>query len=157
MKPLFNRRQFVHFKNISSEELVIKCGVPQGSILGPLLFFFYINDLSNVSKKLFLILFADDSNVFITGKSIHELIINLNEELSKLVEWLHANKLSININKTHYVIFSLRKNTFSDENIYISNHVIKRVSKTKFLGVILDSKINWSEHINYIKSKEHNL
>ena len=83
----------------------ISCGVPQGSILGPLLFILYINDISNVSKVLFFLIFADDANVFITGTNIDELMNIMNEELLKPVEWLNINKLSLNVSKTSFMIF----------------------------------------------------
>ena len=87
-------------------------GVPQGSILGPLLFILYINDLANVSENLFSILFADDTTVLIEGTNINTMIAALNCELAKLTEWLNANKLSINVFKSHYMVFhrSRRKN-----------------------------------------------
>ena len=79
--------------------------MPQGSILGPLLFILYINDLANVSNALFLILFADDTSVYIEADKEPDLIKTLNEELSKLNIWLNANKLTINISKFHYMVF----------------------------------------------------
>ena len=81
---LQNRKQYVFYNNTKSDYKSISCGVPQGSILGPLLFLFYINDITNVSNKLFLLLFADDSNAFITGKNVDQLIDTMNSELSKL-------------------------------------------------------------------------
>ncbi len=89
-----------------SDELVIKCGVPQGSILGPLLFLIYVNDLPNVSVFFFSILFADDTNVFVAGNNLQELTTTVNIELDKLSEWLRLNKLSIRVPKTHYMVFS---------------------------------------------------
>ena len=96
---LCNREQYVSYDNTCSEKCKILCGVPQGSILGPLMFLLYINDLSSVSKIVFTILFADDRSVFVTGKNIDNLIETMNNELEKLVEWLYINKLSLNIKK----------------------------------------------------------
>ena len=115
---LSNRNQFVSFNYCESLRLNINCGVPQGSILGPLLFLIYVNDLANVSENLFLILFADDTSAFYSDKSIDSALMTINEELVKLLEWLHINKLSINIKKTHYVIFSLRKSQNFFKNMY---------------------------------------
>ena len=93
---LSNRTQFVEYDNVQSDKKVITCGVPQGSILGPLLFLIYINDLALVSSKLFSLLFADDSNMFLTGKDPNELIRHMNIEIKHVIDWLKVNKLSLN-------------------------------------------------------------
>ena len=96
---LENREQFVMYNGVASDYGKISCGVPQGSILGPLLFLIYINDLANVSDKLFSLLFADDSNMFLTGKDVDSLIESMNFEMTKVVKWLQINKLSLNLKK----------------------------------------------------------
>ena len=93
---LENGKQFVSWQESESSTSDITCGVPQGSMLRPLLLLLYINDLPNVSKLLFPILFADDSNVFLTGNDVTELINTMNAEYCMLVNWLHINKLQCN-------------------------------------------------------------
>ena len=150
---LSDRKQFVYCNDTSSNLLNITCGVPQGSILGPILFLLYINDIANVSKVLLPIIFADDTNVFLSGKKIPDLIQIMNNELGKLLQWLHVNKLSLNIGKTYFMVFSFNKSVAHKENVEIDGIVIKRVSCTKFLGVMLDEHLTWRDHVNLIKGK----
>ena len=103
---LYDREQYVSFNKLDSPYEKVNCGVPQGSILGPLLFFMYINDLCNVSSLLFSLLYADDTNMFVTVKNIENLIFLMNTELKKIVIWLNANKLSLIVKKTHFIISS---------------------------------------------------
>ena len=101
---LSNRYQYVNYNNTSSDMKLITCGVPQGSILGPLLFLLYINDIASVANLL-SILFADDTTLFYSSKSLQERATVVNNELRKLIEWLNANRLSLNIDKTNLMIF----------------------------------------------------
>ena len=96
---LTSRSQYVEYNGTSSSYQNITCGVPQGSILGPLLFLLYINDLASVSKKFFSVLFADDSNLFLSGQNPDSLIEEMNREIVYVTDWLRANKLSLNLNK----------------------------------------------------------
>ena len=105
---LSNRKQYVYYNNYSSQYLDISSGISQGSILGPIMFLLYVNDLVNVSD-LFPILFADDTSLFLDGKNISDMTHVVNSELQKIVQWLNANKLSINIEKTKYIIFTSNK------------------------------------------------
>ena len=102
---LSNRKQFVTIGSTSSEPQLMTCGVPQGSVLVPLLFLLYINDFNKTSSVLDLHLFADDSNLFFSHKNLQTLESIVNNELSNIHEWLCANRLSLNTNKTNYVLF----------------------------------------------------
>jgi len=95
--------------NIKSNVSTINCGVPQRSILGPLLFIIYINDIVNISQVLNMILFADDTNFFFSGSNINDVCSILNDELTKLSRWFKLNKLSLNIKKTNFMILKAKK------------------------------------------------
>lgn len=150
---LSGRTQIVKF-TIDSDEKEIVCGVPQGSILGPLCFLLYVNDLASVSDLLYSVMFADDTNMFAQGKNLCALENAINDELKKVVKWLYTNKLSLNIGKTHCMIFTnCRQLCNRVGNIYINGVNIETVSQTKFLGVLIDNKLKWSTHIEYISAK----
>ena len=122
----------------------IDCGIPQGSILGPKLFILYINDICNISKILKFTLFADDTNIFYSNIDIDILYKQLNNELSRLYIWFNVNKLSLNISKTNYMMFSNSKST-QTFNISINGVYIRRVSAVKCLGVYRDDELNWKK------------
>ena len=102
---LSNRKQFIKFNDVLSDYKTVNCGVPQGSILGPLLFLIYVNDISNCSSLLKLILFADDASLFSSGKDLTELIQIVNQELSVIATWFKSNKLSLNLKKPNVLFF----------------------------------------------------
>ena len=139
------RSQFVQYNWYSSSSKYIKCEVPQGSILGPLLFLLYINDLCDVSKALDFILFADDTNIFYSHKDQNCLTEIVNTELKKLPSWFQANKLSINIKKSNFILFKTKQNRRKlDLHFSINENEIDQVQEVLFLGVILDEHLSWN-------------
>ena len=150
---LTKRYQFVNYNNTSSDVKQITCGDPQGSILGPLLFLLYINDIASVSRVLFSVLFADDTTLFCRSKNLHELSTVINNELGNIIRWLNANRLSLDIDKTNFVIFIPKSKKEQCPTIHINGSSILEVDSAKFLGVIIDNKLNWLEHIKCISRK----
>jgi len=155
---LSNRHQFVQLSNTKSTTLPINCGVPQGSILGPLLFIIYINDITNVSKLAIPIMFADDTNLFFSDCNLTNLVNMANDELDKISLWFKLNKLSLNVKKTNFILFRSHNsphhlNIDLNIDIKIDNMKIEQVHSTKFLGVIINQTLSWKEHIYLIKQK----
>ena len=151
---LDDRKQFVSVGTIKSDLNDIVCGVPQGSVLGPLLFLVYINDFNNSSDLLDFHLFADDSNLFYAHKNLRSLEEHLNQQLINIHNWLCVNKLSLNVDKSHFVIFHpVQKVVDYAINLSINNKYLIEKKSYKYLGVIIDSNLNWKEHINELCKK----
>ena len=131
----------------------IGCRVPQGSILGPLLVLVYMNDICQTSNKLELILFADDTSVCLSDDNIDSLISDFNAELTKINSWLISNKLVLNTNKTSYMIFSNRSINYDSIVVTLDDKIINHSNSKKKLGVTIDCKLSWNEHIDSICTK----
>ena len=149
---LSGRRQYVTVNGTNSSVKPIVHGVPQGSILGPLLFVIYINDLPNISNLAKFVLYADDANVLITGKDTEEILTKFDAIATSIVEWVNTNGLALNLKKTKYMIFS-RQQICLNREIKIGGVLIDREKEARFLGVIVDEKLNWSKHIATVKAK----
>ena len=168
---LTDRKQFVRYQMHDSDYKTIECGVPQGSILGPLLFILYVNDIVNTTSLLESILFADDTTLLFSHPNIELQNDLINKELSEICNWFQANKLSVNASKTNYMVLGTHHNTtkFIDANqdtsvifktdalsniekhklnIQLDGESLSRVSSTKFLGVIIDENLTWRNHID---------
>ena len=151
---LTDRCQYVSYNGSNSSRQNIVCGVPQGSILGPLLFLIYVNDLALMCNNVLPIMYADDSNLFKEGSDIIEMQNCVNEELQKISKWLKLNKLSLNINKTHFIIFKRKRKVVNiSPSLHIDSQPISQVSNTKFLGVYIDENLSWQTHIDHISMK----
>ena len=148
---LKNRKQYVKIGDVDSILMDVLIGVPQGSILGPLLFLIFINDIVN-SCAMSVALFADDAVFIAEDKTVKSLEKNINLNAKHIFNWLTANKLTLNFGKTKYMIFhNLRDNgnlkRIKKFRLNINKYCIKQVSEFKYLGIIFDNKLKWQNHI----------
>ena len=153
---LSGRTQRCNVRGKLSTARTLSCGVPQDSILGPLLFIIYINDLPNSLRDAVPRMFADNTNLTLSAKTLTELKLPLTPELNNLSCWLKANKLSLNIAKTELVIIGSRQRLSAqrdDVEITIYDQIIKRVDHTKSLGLTIDAQLSWGKHVEEICKK----
>ena len=153
---LSNRTQRCNVNGNRSTASSVTCGVPQGSILGPLLFLMYINDLPNCLRVAAPRMFADDTSITLSAKKVADLKLAVTSELNNLTCWLRANKLSLNVAKTELMIIGSRQrlNAQCEEiDISIDDRTIKRVDHTKSLGLTIDAQLSWSKHVDEISKK----
>ena len=151
---LSGRKQFVSINGFDSDLKDICCGVPQGSVLGPLLFLIYINDLYSSIKSCKVHHFADDTNLLHFSDSVKTLNKVINQDLKQLVHWLNANKIALNVSKTELVFFKPRKKQKDfDLNIKLAGKKLFQTSSVKYLGIKIDANLNWKDHQNSIAIK----
>ena len=156
---LSNRSQFVFINNVSSS-IISTCnyGVPQGSVLGPLLFLLFINDIHEAIKCSTVKLFADDTNCFFSGYDFETLRETVVTEVCSLQQWINANKLTINYDpkKSRFSVFKPLNRELPDtykDDLFIHDNILKYKEHTNYLGLILDDKLTWKEHNDELNKK----
>ena len=149
---LSNRRQCTKYNTTVSDFLSIKQGVPQGSILGPLLLLIYINDLPYSCSLFGFIMYADDTTLYCSIDKLNSNNRNdiINEHLNKVGEWMKSNKLVLNSRKTKYMLFYKHNKVVPNLDLNINGSTIDQVSTFKFLGLHINSQLTWQTHINEI-------
>ena len=151
---LSDRKMFIEFNGVSSSLCDVTFGVPQGTVLGPFLFIIYINDILNSTTVLRFLLYADDTTIFYSGKSLNDLFNVFNREIELFNIWTKANKILLNLDKTKYMIFSNKNSKEPDRScVLIDGNLIERVGNYKYLGIIIDNKLIFRDHCEYLKSK----
>ena len=146
---LFNRQQCTVVNGSVSNLAKITCGVSQGSVLGPLLFLLYVNDIANAVPDLNVKLFADDTNLFVTNRDPVLLNNTANEDINNLNKWFIVNKFSLNVDKPCYMVFTPHRNDCKNNfELLIGDVKIKRVKSCRYLGLNIDDELKWSEHIS---------
>ena len=156
---LRNRKQYTEIEDTTSTILPIQVGVPQGSILGPILFIIYVNDLPQCSNKFDFIMYADDTTLSSTIDSFSDINSNasadslINAEIGKVIEWLKINKLSLNKNKSKYMTCHMPKKHTQHLTLKIDGINIEKVEEFNFLGLTMDTNLKWKKHTDKISNK----
>ena len=154
---LSNRKQYVYYSETKSNISTVEHGVPQGSVLGPLLFTLYINDINNALLFSCASLFADDTSILFSDFSLKRIEKCINIDLKRLFKWLCANKISLNVSKTEVVLFrGNHKNINYNIGLKLNGKKLTLSESVKYLGVILDQSLSWNPHINNLSTKLKN-
>ena len=152
---LSGRSQVVGFNGVVSGSEPVTIGVPQGSILGPLLFILYVNDLPDVICNCSILMYADDTVLFCSGSDVTKIEKRLNDELNLIGRWLCDNNLFLNVAKTESMLFGTvaRLKNVDRFQIQVHGHTIRRVFEFRYLGIVFDEHVNWNAHVKYVLGK----
>lgn len=147
-----DRSQFVNINGVSSMNESVQIGVPQGSVLGPILFLIYINDIFKLPILGELLLFADDTSIFYPAMNRKELEYRIVHDVGIMKDYMRINKLAINADKTQFLVFSTR-NTSDNISFIFNNTRINEVKEVKYLGVVLSSNLKWESQLARVRKK----
>ena len=153
---LNQRHQIVNCNNNLSNENVLSIGVPQGTVLGPILFLIYVNDLSSCVENALVIMYADDTTILCKGKTPLELQVNMESALHFVGTWLNKNRLVVNASKSNVMLVGSRQNVnaFADNvTIHLNDQILQNCTSAKLLGVVIDRHLSFDCHIAYIVQK----
>lgn len=151
---LLDRTQVVEINGIKSEMEKVAVGVPQGSVLGPLLFLFYINDLPCCLPEDNLVMFADDTSYLVSNNSLEVTKLNTQEIINSFSSWFLENRLFLNVSKTYFINFTPRISAITQSSLLrINGKSVEQVSTTKFLGIFIDNALNWEPHTEFLSKK----